>query len=86
LFHSVEHSDHIISFQALAHFDSNTLSRVDVQHLQRAEAGSILELIGNEVDAPGLVRCGCDEALFAMPHRFPLAFWPFLQGQTFLFV
>jgi hypothetical protein len=50
--------------------------------LKRPETRSILQLIGHEVDAPGLIRRCSDELLFAMSLGFPLALWPLLQGQA----
>jgi hypothetical protein len=45
-----------------------------------------LAAIGNEVDAPGLIRCGSYEPVLPVPYCFPLALWPVLQGQTLFFV
>jgi hypothetical protein len=53
-----------------------TLSRIHIEDRQRPEAGAILQLIGDEVDAPCLIRSCRDETLFAVPHGLPLALWP----------
>jgi hypothetical protein len=46
----------------------------------------ILQLIGHEVDTPGLVRRAGEEAFFPVPYRLSLALWPFLQGQALFLV
>ena len=44
--HSVQHSHHILSLEALSCFDRHRLAGVDIDDGQRAEPAAILELIG----------------------------------------
>jgi len=54
--HSIQHSYHIVSFQALSSFDCYRLSDANIDGGQRAELCAILQPVGYEVHALGLIR------------------------------
>jgi hypothetical protein len=53
-----QRSHHILSIQALANFEDDTLSRKDISDRQRSETSSVLQLIrkGNRESKPDPVQ------------------------------
>ncbi len=52
----VTHLDYVLPPQLLADADRQSLAAEDVDDRQRAKALPVRQLVGNEVQAPGLVR------------------------------
>jgi hypothetical protein len=86
LFQAIQHADHIFSLQALAWVDGYTFPGINIEDRQRPKTSAVLQLIGDEVQAPCLIRRRRCEALFAVTNRLSPSLWPFLQRQTFFLV
>ena len=52
----IEHIHHVLAAETLAHFDRPALSRKDTDHGQGAKPVPIDQLIGDKVQAPGVIR------------------------------
>jgi hypothetical protein len=84
---SIQGSHHIFSLQGLPHLDSHSLTCEDIQYRQCNEASPVLQLIGDEIDAPRLVWPRCLEPLFAVFDRFPFPLWThLLQRKPFFLI
>ena len=86
LFQPIHGSHYVFSTQTLSHFDGHAFPGKHIEHGQEAEPPAVLQLVGNEIDAPGLIRSGWLESLFSMAHRFAPFLGPSFQGKSFFLV
>lgn len=52
----IEHIHHVLAAEPLAHLDRQALSRKDIDHGQGAKPVPIDQLIGDKIQAPGVIR------------------------------